>query len=66
MRSPRSVPLEELAGPATLARHELGAEQLRLAPGVAEGFSAEEIAEFRAALIRNQQRRACSRPSPAP
>ena len=28
-----SVPLEELAGPGALARHELGAERLRLTPG---------------------------------
>ena len=52
-----SVPLEELAGPVTLARHELGPDQLHLDPVVAEGYSAEEIAQFRAALVRSQQRR---------
>ena len=51
-----SVPLEELAGPATLARYELGAEQLRLNPLVPGSYSEEELAEFRAALLRNQQR----------
>ena len=51
-----SVPLEELAGAGGLARHELGAERIRLVPADAEGWSEEEIAEFRAALVRNQQR----------
>jgi uncharacterized protein (TIGR02186 family) len=52
-----SVPLDELAGAGALARHELGADQLRLVPDEGTGLSAEEIATFRAALVRNQQRR---------
>ena len=51
-----SEPLDELAGPNTLARHELGAERLRLVPVEAEGFAADEIERFRSALIRTRQR----------
>lgn len=51
-----SVPLDELGGTATLARHELGATRIRLTPGDAQGWSEDEIATFRAALVRNQQR----------
>jgi uncharacterized protein (TIGR02186 family) len=51
-----SVPLNELAGPGGLARHELGAERIRLTPTESEGWSEDEIASFRAALVRNQQR----------
>ena len=51
-----SVPLEDLAGPGTLARHELGAERLRLTPSDANGFSQADVDSFRAALIRNRQR----------
>ena len=42
-----SEPLDELAGPSTLARHELGAERLRLVPVEAEGLAADEIERFR-------------------
>jgi uncharacterized protein (TIGR02186 family) len=52
-----SVPLDELAGPATLARYELGPEKLHLDPVVPDAFVEEEVADFRAALLRNQQRR---------
>jgi uncharacterized protein (TIGR02186 family) len=51
-----SAPLSELGGEATLARHELGAERVRLATADAAGWSEDEIAVFRAALVRNQQR----------
>jgi uncharacterized protein (TIGR02186 family) len=51
-----SAPLEELAGPGTLARHELGAERLRLAPVDAAGMAVGDIDSFRAALIRTRQR----------
>ena len=51
-----SEPLDELAGPNTLARHELGAERLRLVPVEAEGLAADEIERFRSALIRTGQR----------
>lgn len=52
-----SVPLDELAGPATLARYELGPDRLRLDPVVGAAYGESEIAQFRAALLRNQQRR---------
>lgn len=52
-----SVPLEEVAGPATLARYELGPEKLHLNPVVPDAYGEEDIAAFRAALLRNQQRR---------
>jgi uncharacterized protein (TIGR02186 family) len=51
-----SVPLAELGGAGTLARHELGAERIKLTPSDSEGWDQEEIASFRAALVRNQQR----------
>lgn len=51
-----SMPLEEIAGPATLARYELGPERLRLDPVVPDAFGEVEVAEFRAALLRSQQR----------
>jgi uncharacterized protein (TIGR02186 family) len=50
-----SVPLAELAGDGALARHELGADRLRLT-AADEGWSEGEVAAFRAALVRNQQR----------
>jgi uncharacterized protein (TIGR02186 family) len=51
-----SVPLDELAGAGALARHELGAGRLRLVPSDPAGWGDEDIAAFRAALVRNQQR----------
>ena len=51
-----SVPLEKLAGPGALARHELGPGRIRLTPRDPEGLSPADIDEFRAALVRNQQR----------
>ena len=51
-----SAPLDQLGGEGALARHELGAERVRLVPGDADGWSESEIAAFRAALVRNQQR----------
>jgi uncharacterized protein (TIGR02186 family) len=51
-----SAPLDELGGPGTLARHELGAHRLRLTAEDGAGTGEAELAAFRAALIRNQQR----------
>jgi uncharacterized protein (TIGR02186 family) len=48
--------LEDIAGPATLARHELGPGNLRLTPVDATGYGEREIAAFRAALVRNKRR----------
>lgn len=51
-----SEPLDSLADPATLARHELGVEQLRLQPLATDRYTPDEVQAFRAALIRNMQR----------
>ena len=51
-----SVPLAELAGPGILARHELGADNLKLVAAATEGYDPAEIAVFRAALVRVKQR----------
>jgi len=51
-----SAPLEQIAGPEVLARHELGVEHVRLEPVDAEGLDADQIDAFRAALVRNKQR----------
>jgi uncharacterized protein (TIGR02186 family) len=51
-----SEPLAALAGPGVLARHELGADHLRLTPVDAAGFTDAEIASFRRALVRVKQR----------
>ncbi|QJE74469.1 hypothetical protein HHL28_16615 [Aerophototrophica crusticola] len=49
-----SRPLEADVPPAVLQRHEIGLDHLRLVPR--GSASAERVAEFRAALIRNKQR----------
>lgn len=49
-----SQTLEEMAPPAVLQRHEIGLDHVRLVPK--HPTSAEEVAAFRAALIRNKQR----------
>lgn len=51
-----SAPLEELAGPGALARHEIGAERLRLIPTDAAASSLDDLDSFRSALVRNRQR----------
>ncbi len=49
-----SMPLDGVVPPSVLQRHEIGLDHLRLVP---EGEdTAERVAEFRAALIRNKQR----------
>lgn len=51
-----SEPLEALADNATLVRHEIGIDHLRLKPLGTDGLSPEEVAAFRVALVRNMQR----------
>lgn len=53
-----SAPLEEIATRSTRMRHGMGAEYLRLRPTPEEAreTSEEEVARFRAALIRNKER----------
>ena len=50
-----TAPLDEIANESTRMRHGMGAEFLRLNPE-GEGSSAQEVAIFRSALIRNKQR----------
>jgi uncharacterized protein (TIGR02186 family) len=49
-------PLDEIAHQSERVRHEIGVDHLRLTPADRVGRSDEEIAAFRAALIRNKQR----------
>lgn len=49
-----SRPLDQLVGRPVLERHQIGLPQLQLGPR--ETLDAEELAAFRAALIRNKQR----------
>jgi uncharacterized protein (TIGR02186 family) len=51
-----SKPLDDIMPTAVQAFHQIGIDHLRM--GVAEKRSPEDIAEFRAALIRQQQREA--------
>ena len=60
-----SAPLDALGGPGTLARHELGAQRLRLTADDAAQTGETELASFRAALIRNQQRNGLFSAEPA-
>lgn len=50
-----SRPLDEIAGPGVLQRHEIGVEHVRFRPASGQTSDASEIAAFRAALIRNKQ-----------
>jgi len=61
-----SAPLDEIATPAVLARHELGVDHLRLEPVDATGANAAQIATFKKALIRNKQRQELYTRAPAP
>jgi uncharacterized protein (TIGR02186 family) len=51
-----SRPLDEIASPGVLQRHEIGVDELRLRPAAGQSSDPAEIASFRAALIRNKQR----------
>ena len=61
-----SGPLEEIANPDVLARHELGVEHLKLVPIDAAGLEISEIAAFQDALVRNKQRQSLYSSTPAP
>jgi uncharacterized protein (TIGR02186 family) len=50
-----SRPLDELASPSVLRRHEIGVENLRFRPAAGQAYDDAEIQRFRAALIRNKQ-----------
>ena len=51
-----SGPIDKIAHPDVIARHELGAEHLKLKPIDATGLEISEIAAFQDALVRNKQR----------
>lgn len=61
-----SAPLDQIARPDVLARHELGVDHLQLTPVDATGVEAREIATFRQALVRNKQRQDLYSSAPAP
>lgn len=50
-----SAPLDELADPATLSRHEIGVANLDLPPGSTETRDEATVATYREALLRNMQ-----------
>jgi uncharacterized protein (TIGR02186 family) len=51
-----SAPLDQIARPEVLTRHELGVDHLRLEPVDASGLEKGQIDSFRRALVRNKQR----------
>lgn len=51
-----SRPLDEITTPALRARHQIGADQLRIVPQ--RNLSPERLAEFRDGLLRNKEREA--------
>ena len=61
-----SGPLEAIAHPDVLARHELGVEHLKLTPIDAAGLEISEIAAFQDALVRNKQRQNLYSRTPVP
>jgi uncharacterized protein (TIGR02186 family) len=61
-----SGPLDAVAHPDVLARHEIGVEHLKLKPIDATGFEISEIAAFQDALVRNKQRQDLYSQTPAP
>jgi uncharacterized protein (TIGR02186 family) len=61
-----SAPLDQIAQPDVLARHELGVEHLRLEPIDASGLDQSQIDAFRDALVRNKQRQRLYSSAPPP
>jgi uncharacterized protein (TIGR02186 family) len=61
-----SGPLEAVAAPDVLARHEMGVEHLKLRPIDATALEISEITAFQDALVRNKQRQDLYSPTPAP
>jgi uncharacterized protein (TIGR02186 family) len=61
-----SAPLDRIARPEVLTRHELGVEHLRLPPLDAAGLSADQVTAFEQALIRNKQRQDLYSEAPVP
>jgi uncharacterized protein (TIGR02186 family) len=61
-----SAPLDQIARPDVLARHQLGVEHLHLDPVDATGLDAGQIAVFQDALVRIKQRQRLYSSTPAP
>jgi len=61
-----SAPLDEIARPEVLARHELGVEHVRLEPLDPSGVEPSRIDAFRDALVRNKQRQRLYSSAPPP
>jgi uncharacterized protein (TIGR02186 family) len=61
-----SAPLDQIAGPEVLARHELGVDYLRFQPVDPGDLDEGEIATFREALVRNKQRQRLYTETPPP
>jgi uncharacterized protein (TIGR02186 family) len=61
-----SAPLDQIARPEVLARHELGVEYVRLEPIDASDLEESQIDTFRDALVRNKQRQRLYSSAPPP
>ena len=61
-----SAPLDQIARPDVLARHELGVDHLRLQPVDPGAIDPLERSAFRLALVRNKQRQDLYSAAPAP
>lgn len=61
-----SAPLDQIAAPDVLARHELGVEHLTLEPVDATDLEISQIKAFQDALIRNKQRQRLYSSTPSP
>jgi len=61
-----SGPIEAIADPDVIARHQFGTEHLNLKPIGATGLEISEIAAFQDALVRNKQRQNLYSTTPAP
>jgi uncharacterized protein (TIGR02186 family) len=61
-----SAPLDQIARPEVLARHELGVEHVRLEPVDPSEVDASQVEVFRDALVRNKQRQRLYSSAPPP
>jgi uncharacterized protein (TIGR02186 family) len=61
-----SAPLDQIARPEVLARHELGVEHVRMEPVDAGDLEESQIDAFRLALVRNKQRQHLYSSAPPP
>jgi uncharacterized protein (TIGR02186 family) len=61
-----NAPLDQIARPDALARHELGVEHVRMEPVDASDLDESQIDAFRDALVRNKQRQHLYSSAPPP